>query len=93
MVGQMATPIDMTYLSDAVVLMRFFEAHGRIRRAISVLKKRTGAHEDTIREYGIDGQGIRVGEPLTGFRGVLTGVPTYEGREGSLLKDRDGNAP
>ena len=92
MVGQMATPIDMTYLSDTVVLMRFFEAQGRIRRAISIIKKRTGAHEDTIREIRIDGTGIRVGDPLTGFRGVLTGVPTYEGREGSLLKDRDDNA-
>ena len=92
MVGQMATPIDMTYLSDAVVLMRFFEAQGRIRRAISIIKKRTGSHEDTIREIRIDGTGIRVGDPLTDFRGVLTGVPTYEGREGSLLKDRDDNA-
>ena len=92
MVGQMATPIDMTYLSDTVVLMRFFEAQGRIRRAISVIKKRTGSHEDTIREVRIDGTGIRVGDPLTGFRGVLTGVPTYEGQEGSLLKDRGGNA-
>jgi circadian clock protein KaiC len=92
MVGQMATPIDMTYLSDTVVLMRFFEAQGRIRRAISIIKKRTGSHEDTIREVRIDGTGIRVGDPLTGFRGVLTGVPTYEGQEGSLLKDRGGHA-
>jgi circadian clock protein KaiC len=92
MVGQMATPIDMTYLSDAVVLMRFFEAQGRIRRAISVIKKRTGSHEDTIREYRIDSAGVRVGEPLKNFRGVLTGVPTYEGAEASLLNDRDGHA-
>jgi circadian clock protein KaiC len=92
MVGQMSTPIDMTYLSDAVVLMRFFEAQGRIRRAISVIKKRTGSHEDTIREYRIDSAGVRVGEPLKNFHGVLTGVPTYVGVEASLLKDRDGNA-
>jgi circadian clock protein KaiC len=92
MVGQMATPIDMTYLSDSVVLMRFFEAQGRIRRAVSVIKKRTGAHEDTIREYRIDNLGLRVGEPLTHFRGVLTGVPTYDGGEASLLKDREGHA-
>jgi circadian clock protein KaiC len=92
MIGQMATPIDMTYLSDAVVLMRFFEAQGRIRRAISVIKKRTGSHEDTIREYRIDSAGVRVGAPLANFRGVLTGVPTYEGAEASLLKDRDGHA-
>jgi circadian clock protein KaiC len=72
--------------------MRFFEAQGRIRRAISVIKKRTGSHEDTIREYRIDSAGVRVGEPLKNFHGVLTGVPTYVGVEASLLKDRDGNA-
>ena len=55
MIGQMASPVDLTYLSDTVVLLRFFEAEGRIRRAISVVKKRTGAHEDTIREFWIEG--------------------------------------
>jgi circadian clock protein KaiC len=88
MVGQMATPVDLTYLSDAVVLLRFFEAEGRIRRALSVLKRRTGAHEDTIREFRIDGQGLRVGPPLEQFRGVLTGVPTYDGKRTSLLEER-----
>jgi circadian clock protein KaiC len=88
MVGTMATPIDMTYVSDTVLLLRFFEAGGRIRRAVSVIKKRTGPHEDTIRELRIDSQGVRVGEPLQDFRGVLTGVPTYEGERAALLKDR-----
>ena len=88
MVGTMATPIDMTYVSDTVLLLRFFEAGGRIRRAVSVIKKRTGPHEDTIRELRIDSQGLRVGEPLQDFRGVLTGVPTYEGERAALLKDR-----
>jgi circadian clock protein KaiC len=91
MVGQMASPVDLTYLSDSVVLLRFFEAEGRIRRAVSVLKKRTGTHEDTIREFGIDKQGLRVGGTLKEFRGVLTGVPTFEGERSSLLKDRHGN--
>jgi circadian clock protein KaiC len=91
MVGQMASPVDRTYLSDSVVLLRFFEAEGRIRRAVSVLKKRTGTHEDTIREFGIDKQGLRVGGTLKEFRGVLTGVPTFEGERSSLLKDRHGN--
>jgi circadian clock protein KaiC len=91
MVGQMASPVDLTYLSDSVVLLRFFEAEGRIRRAVSVLKKRTGTHEDTIREFGIDKQGLRVGGTLKEFRGVLTGVPTFEGERSSLLKDRRGN--
>jgi circadian clock protein KaiC len=88
MVGQMATPIDMTYVSDTVLLVRFFEAQGRIRRAVSVTKKRTGAHEDTIREFRIDSSGLRVGEPLNDFRGVLTGVPTFEGDRTELLRER-----
>jgi circadian clock protein KaiC len=92
MLGQMATPIDMTYVSDTVLLLRFFEAHGRIRRAVSVIKKRTGAHEDAIRELRIDSRGLRVGDPLDDFRGVLTGVPTYEGDKAALLKDRAAHA-
>jgi circadian clock protein KaiC len=88
MVGQMSAPIDMTYVSDTVLLLRFFEAQGRIRRAVSVMKKRTGAHEDTIRELRIDSGGLRVGTPLDDFRGVLTGVPTYQGERAALMKDR-----
>ena len=88
MVGQMVAPVDLTYLSDSVVLLRFFEADGRIRRAVSVLKKRTGAHEDFIREFGIDSRGLRVGGTLKEFRGVLTGVPIFEGERTSLLEDR-----
>ena len=88
MVGQMVSPIDLTYLSDTVVLLRFFEANGRIRRALSVVKRRTGSHEDTIREFRIDGQGLRVGPPLEQFRGVLMGVPTFEGQRASLLEER-----
>ena len=91
LVGQMASAVDLTYLSDTVVLLRFFEAAGRIRRAISVMKKRTGSHEDTIREFRIHSAGIRVGPPLEEFRGVLTGVPTFAGNSASLLGDREGN--
>ncbi|HEY1143658.1 MAG TPA: ATPase domain-containing protein [Sphingomicrobium sp.] len=87
MVGAMQAPIDMTYLSDAALLLRFFEADGEIRRAISVIKKRTGAHENAIREMLIDAQGVQVGEKLQGFRGILTGTPTYVGGE-RLLQDR-----
>jgi circadian clock protein KaiC len=89
MVGNMQSPVDITYLSDAVVLLRFFEADGEIRRALSILKKRTGAHESAIRELMIDGRGIRVGPKLEGFRGVLTGVPTFEGKT-ALLGERVG---
>jgi circadian clock protein KaiC len=75
----MQTPVDASYLADAVVLLRYFEARGEIRQAISVIKKRSGRHERTIREFRMGADGISVGEPLREFRGVLTGVPTYEG--------------
>ena len=75
LVGDMQAPVDVTYLADTVILLRYFEALGRVRRAMSVIKKRTGAHEDTIREYRIDGRGITLGDPLMGFQGILRGVP------------------
>ncbi|MBZ9678702.1 ATPase domain-containing protein [Mesorhizobium sp. ES1-1] len=87
LIGRMSTPIDMTYLCDSVMLLRFFESSGRLRRAISVIKKRVGPHEDTIREFRISGSGIAVGEPLEEFRGIMTGVPSYEGKESDLLRD------
>jgi circadian clock protein KaiC len=73
----MATPVDVSYLADTVMLLRYFEAGGAIHRALSVVKKRTGPHELTIRELDIKSRGIHVGEPLTAFRGVLTGIPVY----------------
>jgi circadian clock protein KaiC len=79
-VGDMKAPIDVTYLADTVILLRFFEAAGRVRRAISVIKKRTGAHEDTIRELTITGRGLALGAPLERFHGVLRGVPTITGK-------------
>lgn len=88
MVGEMRQPIDITYLADSVVLLRYFEALGRVRRAISVMKKRAGAHEDTIREFRIGNRGITLGPPLQEFQGVLRGVPAYVGNSGPLL-DRD----
>jgi circadian clock protein KaiC len=80
LVGDMKTPVDVTYLADTVILLRFFEAEGRVRRAISVIKKRTGWHEDTIREMKITSRGLVLGEPLEEFHGVLRGVPTYVGK-------------
>ena len=79
LVGAVASPVDTTYLADNVILFRFFEASGSVRKAISVVKKRNGKHELTIRELGIDETGIVIGEPLVNFRGILTGVPTYVG--------------
>jgi circadian clock protein KaiC len=86
LVGDMRSPVDVTYLADTVVLLRYFEARGRVRRAISVVKKRTGAHEDTIREYRIDQRGLTVGEPLVNFQGVLRGVPSMIGSDPELLE-------
>ncbi len=76
LVGDMKTPVDVTYLADTVILLRYFEALGKVRRAISVIKKRTSAHEETIREYRISKDGLTVGAPLHNFQGVLRGVPT-----------------
>ena len=89
LVGTMQSPVDLTYLSDTVLLLRYFEAQGELRRAISVLKKRTGGHERSIREYRIDKHGLRVGSPLSQFNGILTGVPQYAGQSGTLLEERE----
>jgi len=75
LVGDMRTPVDITYLADTVILLRYFEAAGRLRRAISVIKKRTSAHEDSIREFTMGAGGLHVGKPLGDFHGVLRGVP------------------
>ena len=88
----MAAPVDVSYLADAVVLFRFFEAAGQVRKAISVVKKRTGGHERSIREFDVGAEGIRVGEPLTAFHGVMTGVPQYRGNLAPLLPERDPDA-
>jgi circadian clock protein KaiC len=85
LMGPMQTPLDISYLSDAVLMLRYFEAEGRVRRAISVVKKRSGAHEDAIREFRLTAEGVKIGPPLTEFHGVLSGVPTYRGGAGPLL--------
>jgi circadian clock protein KaiC len=71
--------IDLSYLSDTLLLLRFFEYQGAIHRALSVVKRRGGSHESTIREMTLGPNGLAVGEPLTQFRGVLTGLPLYQG--------------
>jgi len=88
LLGTMATNLNVSYVADAVVLLRFFEAGGRLRKAISVVKNRAGPHEDAIRELRIDARGVRVGEPLTEFRGVMTGTPEYVGAGNPLMEDR-----
>jgi len=79
MVGNMQSPIDVSYLADSVILFRYFEYNGHIRKALSVLKKRGGAHESSIRELTIGAGGMKVGPALESFHGVLTGVPQYRG--------------
>lgn len=89
LLGNMSTGnLDISYVADAVLLIRFFEAEGRLRKAISALKNRSGMHEDAIRELRIDAQGIRVGASLTDFHGVLTGNPQYTGEPAPLLEAR-----
>jgi circadian clock protein KaiC len=89
LVGDMKAPVDVTYLADTVMLLRYFEALGEVRRAVSVIKKRAGRHERTIREYSIDEQsGLTVGEPLTDFQGVLRGVPNFVGPGAGLMGDQ-----
>jgi circadian clock protein KaiC len=88
LVGDMKAPVDVTYLADTVILLRYFEALGTVRRAMSIIKKRTGAHESTIREYRIDNRGLTIGDPLDGFQGVLRGVPIYIGEDKPLLEER-----
>lgn len=80
-------PIDLSYLADTVILLRYFESRGEIRQAISCVKRRTGPHERTIRELRIDHSGLRVGEPLREFHGVMTGHLVYSGRE-TMLPER-----
>ena len=77
LVGDMKSPVDVTYLADTVILLRYFEAFGQVRRAISIIKKRFGSHENTIREMRITSKGIALGEPLEGFQGILRGTPVF----------------
>lgn len=88
LVGTMQSPVDVTYIADTVLLLRYFEAAGRVKKAVSAIKKRSGSHEETIREFDIDATGLRVGKPLTDFQGVLTGVPTFYGDKEQMLKVR-----
>jgi circadian clock protein KaiC len=89
LVGDMKSPVDVTYLADTVILLRYFEAFGQVRRAISIIKKRFGSHENTIREMRITSKGIALGEPLEGFQGILRGTPVFaDGNRAQLLKDR-----
>ena len=90
--GELRGDVDLSYLSDGVLLFRFFEARGSLLKAVSTIKSRTSAHELTIREFRLTKDGVEVGEALTDFEGVLTGVATYRGRM-ALLSDSDIKTP
>ncbi|CAN5277155.1 ATPase domain-containing protein [soil metagenome] len=85
LVGPMDTPLDISYLSDAVIMLRYFEYAGTVRRALSVVKKRSGDHEHTIREFNLTARGIALGPPLTEFSGIFSGTPRYTGDSAPLL--------
>src|SRR5215469_1538909 len=90
LVAAAEAPVDLSYLSDTVVSLRFFEAAGEVKQSIAVIKKRSGRHEKTIREFKLeDGHGIRVGQPLKEFQGVLTGVPVFHGGSGEMMSASD----
>src|SRR5258708_6242391 len=87
LIGDTKAPVDVTYLADTVILLRYFEALGEVRRAISIIKKRTSAHKATIREYRIDSRALTIADPLDGFQGILRGVPIYLGEGQPLLQE------
>jgi circadian clock protein KaiC len=87
LVGPMGTPVDVSYLADTVILMRYFEAGGSVHKAISIIKKRSGAHETTIREFMMTADGVQIGPPLAAFEGVLTGVPRFVGSGAQILEN------
>ena len=87
--GSMSTSVDASYIADSVIMLRYFEARGKVRQAISVFKKRVGMHERTIRLFSMSDKGIAVGEVLTNFHGILTGVPTFDEAQSDLLLEED----
>ena len=87
MVTALEAPVDLSYLCDTVINMRYFEAAGQVKQLMAVIKKRSGTHEKAIREFSLDGgKGIRIGNPLTRFEGILTGAPRFEGTQDDILK-------
>jgi circadian clock protein KaiC len=90
LVATAEAPVDLSYLSDMVINLRFFEAFGEVKQSIAVIKKRSGYHEKNIRELRLEPKkGIRIGQPLKEFQGVLTGVPIFHGSAKEIMKPRD----
>jgi circadian clock protein KaiC len=92
LLGQISSPIDLTYLADTVLITRYFESLGSVKKAVSVIKKRSGFHENTIREFGAVNGNVAVGKPLQNFQGILSDVPTLiRKNRSSLGKEHGGN--
>ena len=91
LIGEVHSDVDLSYLADTTVLLRFFESNGRLRRAITVIKSRTTSHALTIHELLLGHDGVRVGEPLEGFEGVLTGLPSYHGTTPMMVQTPHGH--
>ena len=89
--GSMSSSVDASYIADSVIMLRYFEARGKVHQAISVFKKRVGKHERTIRLFGMSDKGIHVGDVLTDFHGILTGVPTFADSNKGLPFDEKGD--
>jgi circadian clock protein KaiC len=90
LVGTNEAPVDLSYLADSVMTLRYFEAAGEVKQALALVKKRSGHHEKTIREFKLEsGKGIRIGRPLKDFQGVLTGVPMFHGGAQQIMKETD----
>ncbi|PRY06143.1 ATPase domain-containing protein [Paraburkholderia sp. BL25I1N1] len=85
--GDVENPVDLSFLSDTVLLLRFFEAAGQLRRAVTVIKRRTGAHDTAIHEFRLSGHGVEIGRPLRDLHGIFSGVPTYSGSPDNLIDD------
>lgn len=85
LLGEMRSNVDLSYLADSVILLRYFEVGGTVRKAISVLKTRTTEHETTVREFTLGRHGVQIGKPLQGFQGVLSGLPTWRGVDSELM--------
>ena len=91
LVGDTYAPLDLSFMADTIVILRYFEAGGEVRKAISVLKSRSGQHESTIREYNLSSKtGVDVGAPIRAFQGVLSGVPEFVGQASALAEGDNG---
>jgi len=90
MVMALEAPVDLSYLCDTVINMRYFEAAGEVKQSIAVIKKRSGNHEKSIREFALDtGKGVRIGPPLRDFQGILTGAPKFAGPPGDIMQSSE----